>query len=186
MNRGEFLHALRQRLSVLPEEDVDRTVFYYSEILDDMIEDGKSEEEAVAELESVDEIAQRIISESSDRVIPQPSYRSVTSQKKSKAGIVLLILLIVLFPAWLGLFIAAWSISFSFFAASTVCILTGIVGIPISIIRMMNEGVLGLFGLGLSLFSLGFGIMFFIGTIYYTKALGKFICFICRKIKSAF
>lgn len=43
MTKGEFLHELRERLAALPEEDIDRTVYYYSEMIDDMTEDGKTE-----------------------------------------------------------------------------------------------------------------------------------------------
>ena len=56
MNKAEFLAALRERLSGLPEEDFNRSVDYYTEMIDDRVEDGMSEEEAVACLGSMDEI----------------------------------------------------------------------------------------------------------------------------------
>lgn len=48
MNRDIFLHQLRIRLAQLPEDEVQKRLDYYAEIIDDMIEDGISEEEAVA------------------------------------------------------------------------------------------------------------------------------------------
>lgn len=189
MNRGEFLHELRVKLSALPEEDVDRTVFYYSEIIDDMTEDGKTEEEAVEELESVEEIAQRIISESPDRVkSAQPKQQPVNVQAaKPHSGIVLLVILIFTFPMWIGLFIGAWSIAISFFAASGSCVLVGIAGIPTSFFVMADGlAVKGIFTLGMSIFAAGVGILWLIGNIYYTKALVKLIGFVCKKIKASF
>lgn len=189
MNRGEFLHELRVKLAALPEEDVDRTVFYYSEIIDDMTEDGKTEEEAVAELESVDEIAQRIISETPVRAQHSQVQNQVpdVQKKKSSSGIVILVVLICTFPIWIGLFVSAWSIAISFFPASVACILAGIVGIPASFIVMADGlAVKGIFMLGTCLFTAGLGLIWLIGNIYYTKALVKLICFICRKIKASF
>ncbi|WP_255882260.1 MULTISPECIES: DUF1700 domain-containing protein [unclassified Ruminococcus] len=181
MTKGEFLHELRVRLAVLPEDDIDRTVYYYGEIIDDMTEDGKTEQEAIEELESVDEIAQRIISETPNRVHMQ-NTRQVVEEKRPKTGVVILILLIVLFPLWIGLFIAAWAIAIAFFAGSGSCILAGICGIPVSFLLMADGMVIkGVFALGTCVFSAGFGIIWLIGNIYYTKALVKFIGFICRR-----
>ncbi|MDR0916055.1 MAG: hypothetical protein LBN02_02570 [Oscillospiraceae bacterium] len=56
LNRNEFLAELRRRLAHLPQDEIDRTISYFSEILDDREEDGMSETEAVASLRSIDEI----------------------------------------------------------------------------------------------------------------------------------
>lgn len=63
MNKGEFLAQLRLRLGALSKQELEKTIQYYSEIIDDMLEEGVSEEDAVANLESVEEIASRIIEE---------------------------------------------------------------------------------------------------------------------------
>lgn len=186
MTKGEFLHELRVRLAVLPEEDIDRTVYYYGEIIDDMTEEGKTEREAIDELESVDEIAQRIISETPNRVRVQNAQPGIQA-KRPVSGVVVLILLIVLFPLWIGLFIGAWAISISFFAGSGACVLAGIAGIPAAFF-MMADGlaVKGVFALGMCIFTAGLSIIWFIGNLYYTKALVKLIGFIFKKIKASF
>lgn len=183
MTKGEFLHELRERLAALPEEDIDRTVYYYSEMIDDMTEDGKTEQEAIDELESVDEIAQRIISETPNRAQAQ----NTVQQTKPKSGLVILILLVVLFPVWIGIFIAAWAIAGSFFGGSGACILAGLAGIPAAFFMMVDGLVVkGAFALGICLFTAGLGMLWFIGNLYYTKVLVKFIGFIVRKIKASF
>lgn len=61
MTRAEFLTQLDHRLSVLSKEEADEYLDYYAEMLADRMEDGMSEEDAVASLESVDTIAARIL-----------------------------------------------------------------------------------------------------------------------------
>ena len=47
MNKEEFLSELRTKLSGLPQEDIEERISFYSEMIDDRMEDGISEEEAV-------------------------------------------------------------------------------------------------------------------------------------------
>ena len=48
---------------MLPKEELNRSITYYNEIIEDYIEDGMSEAQAVAQLEPVDVIASRILHE---------------------------------------------------------------------------------------------------------------------------
>ena len=61
MTRVEFLTELDRRLSALTKEQADEYLAYYAEILADRMEDGMSEDEAVASLESPSVIAGRIL-----------------------------------------------------------------------------------------------------------------------------
>ena len=56
MNKQEFLAGLQKGLSGLPQEDVEERLTFYGEMLDDRMEEGLSEEEAVAAAGSVEEI----------------------------------------------------------------------------------------------------------------------------------
>jgi len=62
MTRIEFLTELDRRLEVLPRKEADRHLAYYAEILADRAEDGMTDEESVASLESLDIITNRILS----------------------------------------------------------------------------------------------------------------------------
>lgn len=44
MNKQEYLEAIRSRISAMPADDVNRFMDYYSEMIDDRVEDGLSEE----------------------------------------------------------------------------------------------------------------------------------------------
>ena len=61
MTRVEFLTELDRRLSSLTKEQADEYLAYYAEMMADRMEDGMSEEEAVASLESPSVIASRIL-----------------------------------------------------------------------------------------------------------------------------
>ena len=61
MTRKEFLTELDRRLEVLPRREADRYLDYYAEILADRVEDGMTDEESVASLESLDTITTRIL-----------------------------------------------------------------------------------------------------------------------------
>ena len=61
MRKTEFLALLRQKLRQLPPKDVEETLEYYNEMIDDYVESGCSPDEAVAKMGSVDNIAAQIL-----------------------------------------------------------------------------------------------------------------------------
>lgn len=63
MTRDEFLRRFLPRIAALPPEEQQRLCEYYNEILLDRMESGWEEEAAVAELGSVDELAERALEE---------------------------------------------------------------------------------------------------------------------------
>ena len=60
MNKIDFLLLLHDKLSALPAEEVEEGLNFYSEMIEDRIDEGMTEEEAVASVGSVDEIAAQI------------------------------------------------------------------------------------------------------------------------------
>lgn len=74
MTKQDFLDKLRSMLGSLSEEDIARSIEYYSEAIDDRIEEGMSEEEAVREMGSVEEAAKNILS-----VFPKGEHRRTQS-----------------------------------------------------------------------------------------------------------
>lgn len=61
MHKQDFLTALSDALYGLPQSDIDQSIEYYSEIIDDQMEEGISEEEAVASLGAPDAVAKQIL-----------------------------------------------------------------------------------------------------------------------------
>ena len=63
MKKQEFLAELWKQLSDAPKEDVERSLDYYTEMIEDRIEAGMSEEEAVADIGSPKDAAKQIMDE---------------------------------------------------------------------------------------------------------------------------
>ena len=61
MNKQDFLFQLGEALSGLPQGDIEEQLSFYSEMIDDKVENGLSEEAAVAEIGPADRIASQAI-----------------------------------------------------------------------------------------------------------------------------
>lgn len=109
MNKQEFLSRLRKGLSGLSQQDIEERVIFYNEIIDDRIEEGIPEEDAVAEIGSVDEITAQITADI-------PPAKTVEEKAKPKRTIKAweIVLLVLGAPIWLSLLIAAAAVIFAF------------------------------------------------------------------------
>lgn len=138
MTKLEFLSALRDRLVDLPEEDLKRSLEYYSESMDDRMEDGLTEEEAVEAMGPIDEIVAQILM---GAPLPKPGMplpkQSMGKEEKENGkekekekekaktnrtsgmnrtlGAGVIALLILGFPLWFPLLIAFVSVVFSLY-----------------------------------------------------------------------
>lgn len=113
MNKNGFISYLRQRLSNYPAGEVDKAISFYTESLEDRIEDGMTEEEAVASLGNVDDIVKQIQSEMPINTIVK---NKIDTQKKKMSGstIALIVIIAILgFPIWFPILITAVSLIFA-------------------------------------------------------------------------
>lgn len=119
MFKAEFLDTLRRRLEGLPHSVIMESLEFYSEMIDDRIEEGLTEEEAVNSVGSVDEIASQIIAET-------PISKIVKERLKptKKLSALTIVLLILGSPIWLSLAIAAFAVLISVFAVLFSVIIT--------------------------------------------------------------
>lgn len=132
MSKQEFLGALYNGLSGLPKEDIENSVQFYSEMIDDRMDEGMTENEALEDIGSVNEIIQQILSESS---LPKLVKRTVS--KKHDWKVWEIVLLAVGSPVWfpllltaivivLTVYIVIWSVVLSFYAADFSLAVSGI------------------------------------------------------------
>ncbi len=120
MNKNEFLLLLEEQLSVLPQKDREEHLNFYREMLEDRIEEGLPEEDAVAAMGSAHEIAAQILSDAPVKeVCPAPKH------PKSRDRAWKTVFLILGSPVWLPLLIAAFAVIFALFAALW-CIVLGL------------------------------------------------------------
>ena len=116
MKRVEFLKELKARLWALPEADILCSLDYYSERIDDRMEDGLSEEAAVAAIGDLDEIVSQILNETPRP--PQtvkPGQKQKPAQDNTKTWVI--ILLILGSPVWIPLIASAVSVVFSVYVS---------------------------------------------------------------------
>ena len=105
MTKLKFLEELRAKLAGIPTEDAEQSIAYYAEMLDDCMEDGMSEQDAVASMGSLDEIAARIVSE-----VPIGRLVKEKIRPKRKMSTLEIVLLALGSPIWLSLLIAALAV----------------------------------------------------------------------------
>lgn len=103
MTKSKFLSLLEDGLSTLPQCDIEERLNFYKEIIDDRMDDGIPEEEAVAEIGTVNEIVAQILEE-------------YPSKPKRRMGAWEITLIILGFPLWLPLLIAAFAVVLSVYA----------------------------------------------------------------------
>ena len=112
MRKEEFLSELKDKLTGLKSEDLGERLAFYSEIIDGRMENGETELEAVAGLGSVDDVVAQIMSE-----IP---LSKLVREKVRPVGTIppwVIVLLVLLFPVWFPLLIAALTVVLSLFVA---------------------------------------------------------------------
>lgn len=98
MRKEEFLAQLRKGLSGLPQDDVQERVIFYGEMIDDQMEEGASEEDAVAAVGSVDEIVAQAVAETP---LAKLAKARLKAERRISAGE--LVLLVLGSPIWLSL-----------------------------------------------------------------------------------
>lgn len=183
MKKNEFLLELKERLVGLSEADLNRSLDYYAEMIDDRMEDGLSEDEAVKEVGTPAEIAEDILKEMP--LAKLVKARVKPNRKMAAWEIVLLILgsplwlalLFTLFAAVLSLYIALWSVVISLWAIEVALVgaaLVGVIALPIGLIQGNVWAGVALLGIGV--FAAGLCVFGYYGCIRATKGaclLGK-------------
>ena len=178
MNKLEFLDALKRELSGFPEDEIKKSTDYYSEMVDERIDDGMTEEDAVAAIGSVDEIVSKIMSEIS---FPRLLKAKVKQKRTLKPWEIILIVLGS--PIWLPLFVSAaiiiltvyivlWSIIISLYAVNLSFAISGIVGIIASFAYIPSgNAAAGFLFIGGGLICAGVSILLFFGFNQITKGI---------------
>lgn len=177
MTKKEFLEILSYSLSALNKSDKDERLNFYAEMIEDRIEEGYSEEDAVGSVGDPEVIGAQILSEYS--YVKKASKKTSTKRKLRTWEIVLLA---VGSPVWVPLAIAAaaivftlyvvfWAVVGSIWAAPISLSAVGLAGLSILPAIYFIQGNLlgGIAIIGLGVFSAGLAIFAFYGCIKATK-----------------
>ena len=171
MNKQEFLKELEAALHGMPKEDVAERIGFYSEIIDDKIEEGLSEEEAVNGIGSADEIAAQILA---DIPLSRLAKEKIKSKKRRLTALEI-VLLVLGAPIWLSLLLSAASIVLSLYIVlwSLVVVLWAVMGslagagvgvfIGGVVLAIMSKSIAGVAAIGMGLCAAGLAIFLFFG-----------------------
>lgn len=193
MTKLQFLLSLHNKLSGLPQNEIEERLNFYSEIIEDRIEDGLSEEEAVAQIGTVEEIAEQIVL---DIPLTKIAKEKIKPKRRIKAWeIILLILgaplwlaiLIAIFAVIFSLYVSLWSVIISLWACFGAVIGSAFGGILSGVLLVLNKnGLTGIILIAAGLVCAGLSIFFFFGCKTATKG----ILFLTKKfvfsLKKAF
>lgn len=197
MTKGEFMQKLAQLLEPLSEEDREKTLSYYLEMIDDSMEEGLSEEDAVSKLESPEEIARKIKSESSLEGDIQGSQQQNHPHHSTSRKNINTILLILGFPLWFPLmmvflvltivaYILIWIPIVVLGAVFIACAVAAIASVASGCFLLASDLPTGLMALGGALACGGLAIFTYCAVFYAARGLAKCSAWLSRKIKSCF
>lgn len=178
MTKEAFLAELQNGLAGLPQEEITERLSFYAEMIADRMEEGISEEEAVAGIGPVSEIIPQILSE-----IPLTKL----VKEKIKPGRSLraweIILLVLGFPLWFPLLLAAaviilvlyvslwvlllslWAVAVSFLGTAVGCAAAAV------LFAVRGDLLPALAMLGAALFVSGLTIFLIFGCVAASKGL---------------
>ena len=180
MNKTEFLEELRRGLTGLPQDDIDERVSFYGEAIDDRIEEGLSEEEAVAQIGEVGEVVSQIVAETP---LAKLVKEKVRPKRKLRAWEIVLIvlgfpvwfsLLAAAFAAVIALYIVMWALVISLWAVDLALAVCAIAGIAAAVMNLSGgEWAKGLMLIGIALLSAGLSLFLFFGCVASVKGMIK-------------
>ena len=169
MGKQEFLDQLRKQLSGLPQADIEERLNFYSEMIDDRMEEGLSEEEAVLAVGPIEA-----------PVLPNKTGRRLKTRE--------IVLLAVSSPIWLALLIvaaavyaSAWVVVAALWAAFGALIGCGVGGfVGGTIMACTGNALPGIATVGAGITCAGLAIFAFFGCTAATSGMVKLTKLVCK------
>ena len=194
MNKEDFLRELEKLISPLPQTEREKSLAFYGEMIDDMTEDGMTEEEAVERLSSVQDIAEGLLLDA-----PLTTLVKARTKQTHRLRWWEILLIVIGSVVWLPLLIAVIAVVFSVYAAiwAVIVAVFGVVlalglsalAVPFLLLFAANvvAGPAGIaMGAGAMLVLAGLAVLVFVGAVKLAKCLVKLAGAFGRGIKRLF
>ena len=178
MNKQDFLLELDSGLEGLPQSDREEQISFYTEMIDDRIEEGMSEEDAVAQIGNVDEVIEQILTEIplvkivKEKARPKRALSGTEILLLSLGSPIWLSILIALVAIVISIFVSLWSVVISLWATQVSLAASSLGGIVLSFVY---------FRLGES-----FSAIYLFGAALICAALSIFLFYGCRELTKLF
>ena len=193
MSKQDFLTELRKGLSGLPQDEIEERLTFYSEMILDRMEEGLSEEDAISEIGSVDEIVTQAVAD-----IPLAKIAKERIKPKRHLKALEVVVLTLGSPIWLSLGLAAVAVIFALyvslwavilalwavFAAFADCALSSVAACAIFATGGHVASSLAILSAGIV--CCGLSIMIFFGCKQATKGISLLTKKIAIRIKNCF
>ncbi len=178
MDKKQFIEELRASLSGLPQNDIEERIGFYSEMIDDRVEDGMSEEEAIRQIGTVKDVTEQIVSE-------MPLSKLVKEKVRPKRRLQPweIVLLALGSPIWLSLGISAAAVWFSLFA-SLGAVVVSLWAVAFSLAVGGISGVLAM--IVFSVQGYVWTGLFFMGGGFILSGISVFVFFGCKALTRLF
>lgn len=180
MNKLDFLSELDSGLEGLPQSDREEQISFYTEMIDDRIEEGMSEEEAVAQIGSVDEVIKQILTEIplvkivKEKARPKRALSGTEILLLSLGSPIWLSILIALVAIVISIFVSLWSVVISLWATQVSLAAAAIGGVVLSFVYDgLGEMLSATYLIGAALMSAALSIFLFYGCKALTKVFFK-------------
>lgn len=176
MTKTEFLEELKARLEGLPDGDVSASLDYYGEMLDDLMESGMAEEEAVASLGTAEAVAEQILLDT-----PLPKLVKARVKPKRRMRTWEVVLLAVGSPVWapillalgvvaLAVYVSLWAVVISIYAVDLALGVGAVFGVGVGIGQfILAAPINGILLLAAGLVCGGLTVFLFFGCVGATK-----------------
>lgn len=182
MNKNEFIASLSQATEQLNDDARDRTIAYYTEMIDDRCDGGMSEEQAVYSLGAVDEIAKQIIADAAEcgelkQAVNAVCQNNNTVKKGASLGSAVLGVFSLIGVCILCMIVISFSLSI--WGSDISLLITGLTLVLTGITTFSSTTSAGIFLIGIGLVILSLGIALCVLCV-------KLSAFFYRHIKSLF
>ena len=193
MTKQEFLAQLQAGLFGLPQKDVEERLSFYSEIIDDRMEEGVAEEVAVAEIGSVDEIVSQTVADTSlaklvkEKIKPKRALRAWEVVLLVLGSPLWLPLIIAAFAVLLSVYAVVWALLISLWAVEVSLAACAVSGVAFgAVYGIVGGGSVGIALLGAGIFCVGLSVFLFFGCTAATRGVVRLTKKIALGVKSLF
>ena len=188
MNKQEFIDELRAKLSKIPNIDIEEHLRFYEEMINDRMEDGLSEEEAIGGIGSIDEIYLQVSRDAPKTHLSLDKAKQKTELHRRKKIIILSSTAIIwgpilialgatafaiavsLLAVAISLFATLWALVASAWAIFGAFALSAPTSVLLALLNIFNGNILpGIAIIGAGMVVAGLAIFAFFGSLYATK-----------------
>ena len=157
----------------MPKEDVKKSIEFYVEMIDDRMDEGMSEADAISAIGSIDDIAEEILGEIpivklvKEKVKPKRKMRAWEIVLLSLGSPIWISLAAAAFAVIISVYVCLWAAEICIYAANITFFAGGVSGLGLTVVYFIQSNV------GAALLVLGAGIL--------CVGIGLLMLGVCRK-----